>query len=259
MLIPFIKMHAQGNDFIILDFFAMGMRDISFPAFAEQVCTPHTGIGADGLVLMSPCENADGQMIVYNSDGSRAEMCGSALRCVAYLLHNKLSKNELGIQTDSGIKTATVSADGSVCVNLGLPRLLKQEYLARGFRGDLIDIGNQHYIIWQSKLESDPHLLHGAMLEHYHGFEQAVNVHFATVINPAEVRIKIWEHACGATLACGTGAASTVFSGVQRGLLQGSVTVNMPGGAVQIEPLESGYLLCGEVTVSFSGDYHWKT
>jgi len=251
-------MQAQGNDFIILDGFAWAAKGLNYSDFAIEACAFHTGIGADGLVLMLPSENADGQMLIYNSNGSQAEMCGSALRCVAYLLHNKLNKRELAIQTDSGLLAATVSPEGIVTVNLGMPKIIHKAFSALGFSGDLVDIGNLHFIIWQNDLDSDPHLLHGARLENYQGFPQAVNVHFAKLLSPTEVQIKIWERGCGATLACGTGAVSTVFSARQRELVESSVQVNMPGGAVQIEALETGYLLRGEVAFSFSGDYHWR-
>lgn len=262
MLIPFLKMHAQGNDFILLDGFQNKLNlftEGQYRALAANICKVHTAVGADGLVLIHPAKASDAQMIIYNSDGSRAEMCGSAMRCVSYLLSQKLSKRSLKIQTDSGIKNASVTAQGMVTVNLGLPQILLPGYTALGFAGDLVDIGNHHYIVWQDDLSGNPHLVHGAALEHHCGFAHPVNAHFARVISPTEIEIKIWEHACGATLACGTGAASAVYSGIYRGMLENNVTVNMPGGAVNVTATSSGYMLSGEVATSFNGVYDWKT
>jgi len=92
MLIPFLKMHAQGNDFVILDFFApesFSWAKLDFSSVAEELCKPHFGIGADGLVLLMPNASCDAQMFIYNADGTSAEMCGSALRCVTWILHQK--------------------------------------------------------------------------------------------------------------------------------------------------------------------------
>ena len=261
MLIPFLKMHAQGNDFVILDFFApesFSWAKLDFSSVAEELCKPHFGIGADGLVLLMPNASCDAQMFIYNADGTSAEMCGSALRCVTWILHQKTGKKEFSIQTEAGLKTCYVNEDNTVTVNLGIPSMLKHSYLAEGFTGDLVEIGNQHFIVWVNSLQDNPHLQYGSALEHHKGFEQTVNVHFAVLLNRKTAAIKIWEKGCGATLACGTGAAATVFSGITNGLLDNEVEVFMPGGIVKIVVSEKGYLLSGEVCRSFEGVYNWK-
>nr|HPH94090.1 diaminopimelate epimerase [Candidatus Cloacimonas sp.] len=186
------------------------------------------------------------------------EMCGSALRCVTWILHQKTGKKEFSIQTEAGLKTCYVNEDNTVTVNLGIPSMLKHSYLAEGFTGDLVNIGNQHFIVWVNSLQDNPHLQYGSVLEHHKGFEQTVNVHFAVLLNRKTAAIKIWEKGCGATLACGTGAAATVFSGITNGLLDNEVEVFMPGGIVKIVASEKGYLLSGEVCRSFEGVYNWK-
>lgn len=253
-------MHAQGNDFVILDTISSPLAELDFPALAIDVCQKHTGIGADGLVLLQSCIEADARMIIYNLDGSRAEMCGSALRCISKLIHQKLHLNSLSVLTDSGIKHALISPQGSdITVNLGIPQMIQKNYPAEGFTGDLVDIGNLHYVVWQEDLSALPHLKFGSILEHHIGFPQPVNAHFARIITAHEIEIKIWEHACGATLACGTGAVSCVFSGIQSGVLQSPVKVNMPGGMVIIGQEEGSYLLSGEVQQTFTGEYAWRT
>ncbi len=261
MLIPFLKMHAQGNDFVILDAFsapADAFTDQELAILAAEVCQLHTGVGADGLVVLSPHEDAGGRMLIFNADGSRAEMCGSALRCCAWILGEKLKLSELIIHTDSGKKTAVITPEGEICVNLGLPKLLQRDLPALGFTGDLIDSGNLHYIVWQAELSNAPHLQQGAALEHFAGFPHPVNVHFARVLSPNAIEIKIWERGVGATLACGTGAVSCVCSALQRNLISGKTTVQMPGGTVCVSPTPEGYLLSGEVCLVFRGEYSWK-
>lgn len=261
MLIPFLKMHAQGNDFVILDYFApesFALAKLDFSSVAEELCKPHFGIGADGLVLLMPNESCDAQMFIHNADGSTAEMCGSALRCVTWILHQKTGKKEFRVQTEAGLKTCYVNEDNTITVNLGMPSMLKSAYQVMDFTGDLVEIGNQHFIVWVNSLKDDPHLQYGSAIEHHKGFAQTVNVHFAVLLNRTAVAIKIWEKGCGATLACGTGASATVFSGIAKGLLDNEVEVLMPGGIVKINASESGYLLSGEVCESFQGVYNWK-
>ena len=261
MLIPFLKMHAQGNDFVILDFFApesFSWAKLDFSSVAEELCKPHFGIGADGLVLLMPNASCDAQMFIYNADGTSAEMCGSALRCVTWILHQKTGKKEFSIQTEAGLKTCYINEDNTVTVNLGIPSMLKHSYQAEGFTGDLVNIGNQHFVVWVNSLQNNPHLQYGSVLEHHKGFKQTVNVHFAVLLNRNTAAIKIWEKGCGATLACGTGTAATVFSGITNGLLDNEVEVFMPGGIVKIVVSEKGYLLSGEVCRSFEGVYNWK-
>lgn len=261
MLIPFIKMHAQGNDFVILDGFAINpaqIKKLDLPALARQACTRYKEIGADGLVIIEPCRTGDAQMTIYNADGSRAEMCGSALRCVASLLRSKKNRTDLSIITDSGKKTALILPGEIVSVNLGIPKVMEESKPVEGFTGDLVNIGNLHYIIWQDHLDDDPHLKFGSILEHHPSFAKPVNVHFARIISPTEIEIKIWERGSGATLACGTGAGCCVASGIRRKLLEDKVEVKMPGGTVTIKASALGYHLAGEVGKPFEGQYHWK-
>lgn len=261
MLIPFIKMQAQGNDFVILDAFSSQLPELPFAELARRICLRHYSVGADGLVILDRSEEADAQMIIYNSDGSRAEMCGSALRCVSKLVSEHLSKTSLKIKTDSGIKAASIKLlEGIIQVNLGSAKLLKQDLEVSPLCGDLLDIGNPHFVVWMEDLEANPQLQYGAYLEHHSAFKAPVNAHFARVISDREIEMKIWEHACGATLACGTGAACTVYSGIRKGLLEDEVLVRVPGGEIGIsyQRETDDLLLSGSVSEAFTGVYEWK-
>lgn len=260
MLIAFLKMQAQGNDFVILDFLGQEIPSYDFPALASSICDRHFGVGADGLVTIQASVAADARMVIYNSDGSRAEMCGSALRCVAGLLMDKHAVAEPRIFTDSGLKQAHREAD-NIIVNLGTAKILEADFPAGNFVGDLVDIGNPHYVVFCDEISEDPHLKYGAALEHHPAFPASVNVHFVQVQGRDKMQMKIWEHACGPTLACGTGAASAVYSGIRKELLDNEVTVGVPGGVLKIiYQQESNTLqLCGPVSQVFSGNYTWKT
>ncbi|MDD3102869.1 MAG: diaminopimelate epimerase [Candidatus Cloacimonetes bacterium] len=259
MLIAFQKMQAQGNDFVILDFVDHGLPEYDFPALARSICHRQFGVGADGLVTLEAADTADARMIIYNSDGSRAEMCGSALRCVSRLLMDKFARSEALVLTDSGLKQAS-SKEEDITVNMGSARIVKADFPADGFVGDLVDIGNPHYIIFCDTLSDDPHLKHGASLEHHPAFPASVNVHFVRVLSRKKIQMKIWEHACGATLACGTGAASAVYSGIRKALLEHEVAVEVPGGMLKIiyQKDTDTLQLVGPVSYVFSGKYIWK-
>jgi diaminopimelate epimerase len=259
MLIAFQKMHAQGNDFVILDYTDQDLPAYAYPALASSICDRHFGVGADGLVTLQASDAADARMIIYNSDGSRAGMCGSALRCVASLLMDKSARNEALILTDSGLKQARREGE-DIIVNMGTARILEADVPAGGFVGDLVNIGNPHYVVFCDDVSGNPHLKHGAMLEHHPAFPSAVNVHFVQVLSKDRVRMKIWEQACGPTLACGTGASSAVYSGIRKALLGPEVTVEVPGGILKIIYQEEtdSLQLCGPVSQVFSGNYTWK-
>ncbi|MDI3504621.1 MAG: diaminopimelate epimerase [Candidatus Cloacimonadota bacterium] len=259
MLISFTKMQAQGNDFVILNYLDQAIPELDFAALAAAICKRNFGVGADGLVLIKPSLEADARMIIYNSDGSRAEMCGSALRCVSAMLGKRLDKQKLTIFTDAGLKSAVLQ-DENITVNLGAAQMLRSDYTVAGWQGDLIDIGNPHFVVFVDDLNSDPHLQYGAILEHHPAFATPVNVHFAKVLSPTKLQLKIWEHACGATLACGTGAAATVFAGIHKNLLSDSVDILLPGGQLHIaqDSRDGSMLLTGPVSESFTGIYKWK-
>jgi len=260
VLINFIKMQAQGNDFVMLNLLGNKELPLDPPGLAKAICDRRLGVGADGLVLLRDDEIAAARMIIYNSDGSRAAMCGSALRCSAWLLAGQGKKNQLLISTDSGPKSVEVEyTDKMVHANLGAPRLMEAKLELEGIEGSLVDVGNLHFISWWDALDDDPHLQYGYSLEHSPAYEQGLNAMFARVISPQEIDLKIWENACGPTLACGTGATATVRAGLQKGLLSGEVKVNMPGGTVSVKEDSAGdFILSGYVEDVFNGAYRWK-
>jgi len=264
MLIDFILMQAQGNDFVILDGLAHDLPELDHSLLARDVCERRFGIGADGLVLLQKSLKGSARMTIYNSDGSRARMCGSALRCVSLLLSRKLGEKNISLETDSGIRESEIiesEAGELIRVNMGKPVILEPELQAGNFTGSLVDVGNLHYVVFTESLEDDPHLRYGSLLEHHPAFPTAVNVHFVKRISDREIEIKIWERGAGATYACGTGATASVCSGILLRHLDNNVRVNMPGGQVLISrqvPSED-YFLTGEVNETGYGTYIWRT
>lgn len=262
MLIPFRKMQAQGNDFAILELLGAEKTSLPLAELARDICARRKGVGADGLVALLSDPQAAARMLIFNSDGSRAAMCGSALRCCAYLLNGLTGKAEFRINTDSGIKEARImEAEIGKCVevDLGKPRLVERDIEVEGISGSLVDVGNLHFVSYCA----DPkglELRWGPILESHPRFPGGVNVHFVRAINRGKIAMRIWERGAGATQACGTGAVASVFLGIELSLLDSVVAVSMPGGDVQIERTkENSFLLRGAVADVFSGVYRWTT
>lgn len=256
MNIPFSKMQAQGNDFVFIDY-SPQLQEVDFERLAIVISNRRFGVGADGLIILKEHPFADREMIIYNSDGSRAKMCGSALRCAALKLSRLLDKDELTIITDSGLKEAEVR-DGEATVYLGRAKKL-QELKIEDFDGDLVDIGNLHYIIYNADLEAQPQRLYGKALNRDARLPEGVNIHFIEILSRNWVKMKIWENGAGETLACGTGAAAVLHSAVSRGLMDKEAEVLMPGGSISVQMKDDkGMLIRGGAEESFTGHFPWK-
>lgn len=259
MRIPFVKMNAQGNDFAILDLRGTSEAEFDSMLLAKDICDRRFGVGADGLVLLTDSAIAAARMLIYNADGSRAIMCGSALRCISGLMHKQDGITEALIETDAGIRGVRIKGE-SIEVSLGTPLLVSARIVVEEISGCLVDVGNYHFVCYDQSLDGEPHLFYGPVFEHHPALPGAVNSHFVRVISPQVISIKIWEHGVGATYACGTGAAACVLCGRNMGLLSNSVKVKMPGGAVNIAYQPDGEcILSGTVSEAFSGEYLWKT
>ncbi|HOV16175.1 MAG TPA: diaminopimelate epimerase [Candidatus Cloacimonadota bacterium] len=257
MKISFVKMQAQGNDFIIVDSGKINLGEEEFSQLAKSVCNRHFGIGADGLVLL---DKAKPQMKIYNADGSIAEMCGSALRCCGALLTAETGKRELAIWTDSGLKAVFRDETDPeyITAEIGTLVLQKENVTIEGFTGTYVNAGNPHFVIICEDLSDNPHLQAGKLISENAFFPEGVNVEFMRVISHAEAEIKVWERGAGATLACGTGAAASVFTGQKKGLLQDEVKVFVPGGDVLISNKNDKFYVGGKTSLIASGEYLWK-
>lgn len=260
MLIPFSKLQAQGNDFVfvIQPLKDTPWKDVSF--LAKSICDRHFGVGADGLVLLLEDENVDARMLIFNSDGSRAAMCGSALRCAGLLIAESKKKQNLIINTDSGLRKVSVDqAKAKVQAEIGFPQIMEKVLILHGLQGSLVDIGNLHFISWWDDLSWEPHLKYGSKIEMTPNFGMGINSMYAKVLSRSEIQLKIWEKGCGATLACGTGASATLKVGVELGFLDKKVLIHMPGGDVEAWQDEAGNVsISGKVKEVFEGAYPWK-
>jgi len=249
-------MHGLGNDFIVV----AGERALPDNAaeLAVELCNRYFGIGADGLVYILPSEKADFRMRIVNSDGTEAEQCGNAIRCVAkYAYDNGLTDRTVmtietlgaGVQqvrlTVADGKAATVRVDMGEPVLNGLlvPTTIDAEPVlahpvevdGREFRFTAVSMGNPHCVIYVDDAAGFDLQTWGPKLETHPLFPRKINVEFVTVKDRRHTEMRVWERGAGPTLACGTGACATVVASVLNGLTDRSATVSLKGGDLLIE------------------------
>ncbi|MCA9111161.1 MAG: diaminopimelate epimerase [Planctomycetaceae bacterium] len=274
----FIKMHGAGNDYVYVDCFRERVpTDVAGLAIA--VSDRHMGIGGDGLVLIMPSERAPVRMRMFNADGSEAEMCGNALRCVAkYAAEEGLAQgDEFPIETGTGVLTVSIAGRSGprvdrVRVNMGAPILVSHdipttlpgdpprnvalEVGGETFEVTCVSMGNPHCVIFVDEITDRLVLNVGPQIEHHPAFPNRVNVEFIRVISPAEFEMRVWERGSGETLACGTGACAVAVAGVLTGRLDRCVQAHLRGGDLELEWTEQGdVFMTGPATEVFRGEW----
>ncbi|MHC4933023.1 MAG: diaminopimelate epimerase [Planctomycetota bacterium] len=267
----FVKMHGAGNDYVFVDTFEESVADA--PSLARAVSDRHTGIGGDGLILLAPSESADCRMIMYNADGSRAEMCGNGLRCVARLARNRgrVASDLMRVETDAGIRVVQLTPDGarvdmgapsfspeSIPVTLPGPRVVDQELEILDTRVSLtcVSMGNPHAVLYVDDVDRVDVSRIGPIVEMHDLFPERTNVEFVQVLDESHVRQRTWERGSGETLACGTGACAVCVAGVLTGRTGHSLRIRLRGGELLLEwDGEGSVLMTGPVVEVFRGEW----
>ena len=282
-------MHGLGNDYVCVNVFKEQPEDPS--SLAHAVADRHTGIGSDGLILIGPSQLADVCMIVHNADGSRAQMCGNGIRCVAKFAvkHGLAAGPEVRIETDAGVKVAAChSADGDVRlvrVDMGRPSLAASDIPAAVPVDQIVDyplrlrwprphdsagvdateeylitcvsMGNPHAVVFVDQLSSVDLASIGPRFEHAPAFPERINTHFAHVDSPEHVTMKTWERGSGATRACGTGACAVCVAGVITKRTNRRITATLPGGDLELDWADNGRVyMTGPAVEVFTGDWN---
>lgn len=249
--LPFIKMHGLGNDYVYIDCFAADTAALiahaDLPALARRVSDRHYGIGSDGLVLILPSDHADAKMRIFNADGSEAQMCGNASRCIAkYAFEHGMCGQHMTLETPAGIKPISIQThDGRVT----------QVTVAMG-----TTMGNPHKVFFvDSEAELAPFFEHLCTDPQYADLRATTNIECACVLNKDTLRMRVCERGSGETMACGTGACATATEAMNRGLTAHEVTVRMCGGDVQVRRDEDGMIyMTGPANEVFHGIYTWE-
>lgn len=270
--IHFTKMHGLGNDYIYINMVRQqaGADEQQVPenadwsALARRWSDRHTGIGSDGIVLIMPSETCDFRMRIFNADGSEAQMCGNAARCIARYVYERglIRKTDLTLETLAGVKTLHLILAGdkvqSVQVDMGKPLNIKDLHLSvHGRDIDLtaVNMGNPHAVLFYDTLDGVPVEQLGPMIECAPPFPERTNVEFAAIANPREISMRVWERGSGETMACGTGACATAVAAIHRHLTDREATVHLRGGDLQIALDDNGHvLMTGTADFAFDGE-----
>lgn len=272
----FTKMQGCGNDYIYVDCTKVIIDDI--PEKARKVSDRHFGIGSDGLILIRSSSVADFCMDMYNYDGSRAQMCGNGIRCVAKYVYDEglTDKKQLKIETLGGIKELDLAiVDNkveSVTVNMGspitqpdlIPVISKKEILIKEpikvgdqvYEITCISMGNPHAVIFVEDTKSVPIEILGPQFENHMIFPERVNTEFVHVIDRSHIDMRVWERGSGETLACGTGACASVMACIINGLTDNEVIVTLLGGEliIRYDEVRNSVFMTGPAVKVFDGE-----
>lgn len=274
-MIPFVKMHGAGNDFVCLDLVTTpspcgdvrapegeGARGEGSAAsegyvdLAKTLCDRNFGVGSDGILIIERGDLAPFRMRMFNPDGSEAEMCGNGTRCVGRFLVERdyAPQGPMDLEVFGRVVVLDIGED-KVSVDMGFAQIVERErdLAFNGYRGTVIDMGNPHVVIFVDDLTAVPLEKHGRAIETSPLFPEGTNVHFVRRVSEGEVDVLHWERGAGATLACGSGACA-VAAAVLDG--PGQVTVNVPGGVLSLEIDDRGHAIkTGPARTVFDGEW----
>ena len=281
----FTKMHGLGNDYVYVNGFEEKVPNPE--KTAQYVSDRHFGVGSDGLILINPSDKADCEMEMYNADGSRGEMCGNGIRCVAKYVydHGMTNMTTIRIETLSGIKTIDLTVkDGKVRlanVDMGMPVLLSQgvnRELTPEVRKEIADseiwevldvqdkemsmihisMGNPHAVFFVDDVDNIEIEKIGPAIETHPRFPDRTNVEFVQIVDESHVKMRVWERGAGETMACGTGACAVAVACRLAGYSQDKVDVRLLGGTLTIfwNPDNGHVEMCGPATEVFTGEFN---
>ena len=269
-MIPFLKMHGLGNDFVVFD--ARKQALALDGAAARAVADRRRGIGCDQLIVIEKGANgADAAMRIFNADGGEVESCGNAARCVARLLLEELDRDMVRIDTPGGPLVCSDAGGGLVTVDMGTPHLnwdkvpLAHPADTTSFALNVdgvshlvsaVSMGNPHCVLFVDDAGKAPVASLGPRIETHPMFPKRTNVEFVSVRDRGHLRMRVWERGAGITQACGSGACAAAVAALRRGLADAKVEVELDGGVLAVELSESDghILMTGPATLSFRGE-----
>ena len=261
----FLKMHGLGNDFVILD--ARPGGEPVTPALARALGDRHRGVGFDQLAVIRNGAGVAAEIDFWNSDGSEADACGNATRCVARLLMAESGQSAIELRTGRGVLRAEDAGDGLTRVNMGAPVLdWRAIPLARAVDLDALPIetplgvlpgaagmGNPHCVFVVPDAEAVDLGEVGPLVEHDPLYPERTNVEIVEILDRETIRMRVWERGGMVTLACGSGACAAAVVTARRGLTGRGVTVRLDGGELRIDWRDDGVWMTGPTALVFEG------
>lgn len=280
----FTKMHGCGNDYIYVNGFVEKLSAEEKPGLVRRLSDRHFGIGGDGVIFINPAKEADFEMEMFNADGTRAEMCGNGIRCVAKFVYDKglTDAEQISIVSAGNIKYLDLTVEGRsqtsrgtvsmVRVNMGSPILQPEQVpvLAEGervvdepivvdgveYRMTCVSMGNPHAVVFMENVKNLQIEQIGPSFENHVRFPRRTNTEFVEILDRQNVFMRVWERGTGETLACGTGCCATAVACVLNGLTDDKLTVRLLGGEITIEWDRERNLvyMTGPATTVFEGE-----
>ncbi len=277
MKLRFSKMHGLGNDFLVVDGLSQPLPEQGPPFPVEELQRlgdRHFGVGFDQLLIVQPARQpgVDFRYRIFNADGSEVSQCGNGARCFARFVREEglTDKSEIRVETAAGQMTLHVADNDHVTVDMGepqwapeaIPFIAKQQadsYILVADRNayeiSAVGLGNPHCVLLTENVEHAPVETLGPILERHEQFPERVNVGFMQIVSRNEIRLRVYERGAGETLACGSGACAAVLCGQRRGFLDGTVTVHLPGGALQVSYSgQGGVRMTGPASRVYDGE-----
>lgn len=258
----FTKMHGCGNDYVYVNGFVEKIAPEEKPELVRKLSDRHFGIGGDGVIFINPSTEADFEMEMYNADGSRAEMCGNGIRCVAKFVYDKglTDSKSIRIVSAGKVKYLDLTVEGKegergvvtkVRVNMGSPILEPAQIPVVADTNQVVDapitvqdkeyhmtcvsMGNPHAIVFMDDVEHLKIEEIGPYFENHERFPKRTNTEFVEILDRQHVFMRVWERGSGETFACGTGCCATAVACVLNGLTDDKITVKLLGGELYIE------------------------
>ncbi len=265
---PFIKMHGLGNDFVVID--STKNQYTLNKSSIQLISDRRFGVGCDQVIEMKPSAKEDIYMKIYNSDGTEAEACGNAARCVAGLLFASNQKKEVSIETVAGVLKAESEEDGLIKVDMGKPSFFWKDIPLSSdishisfeelslINGLAVNMGNPHIVFFVKDINEVDINKVGPLVENSSYFPEKVNVELCQIINKSKVKVTVWERGAGKTLACGTGACAALVAAYKNNLTNPTAEIVLNGGSLNITwnvNSDEHVIMSGPIAVSFLGDF----
>ena len=270
-LYNFTKMHGLGNDFLIFPW----SEELPEINLIKALSSRSKGVGCDLVVFLVKLEKniANYKTHFFNHDGTRAEICGNALRCIGKLHYERFNSKNCVIETDAGLIDVEFNNDSTVSVDIGLPKfnwkdipLIRQmdgsnlgfdfSYLKNGFA---LNIGNPHLVFVVEKIDKKKFTMDSLKVRNSKIFPEGVNINVVEILKKNEISILTNERGVGLTEACGTGACASVIATNRMQLVENKVLVNMPGGFLKVEITSNEHIfMTGVATKVFEGKLNFE-
>lgn len=280
--LPFTKMEGTGNDYIYINGFVDQVHNPE--ELARKISDRHFGVGGDGLVLILPSVIADVRMRMFNADGTEAEMCGNASRCVGKYVydHGIVKKELLTLETAAGVKIIRLDCENGIArgatVDMGEPVLNPElvpvlpacplpdkicvdcpiEIDGQSYAITAVSMGNPHAVVFMKDLDNLNLSELGPKFENHPFFPRRTNTEFVEILSRSRIRMRVWERGAGETLACGTGACAALVACVLNKLTERNVEVDVLGGKLNVfwDETSNHVFMSGPAVTVFSGDYY---